>query len=160
MAWTASTWKLTVGCFSNKAEMSLMGWIEPISLLAAMMETRIVSGRIKSASFSTSTKPSLVTGARSTSNPWLLSQRADSLTAGCSMLDTMTCFPKWARSKATPLITQLSPSVPPEVKKISDDFSPSKSAICLREASRMRLAWLPRLWRLEGLPQILLATSV
>ena len=117
-----------------------MGWILPISLLTAMMETRVVSGRINSANLSTLTKPALSTGAKSISNPWFCNQRADSLTAGCSMLDTMMCFPKGIFSKATPLSTQLSPSVPPDVKKISEEDLPKSSAICLREASKRRVA--------------------
>jgi len=49
-------------------------------------------------------------------------------------------FPKGIFSKATPLSTQLSPSVPPDVKKISDEDLPKSSAICLREASKRRVA--------------------
>ena len=56
------------------------------------------------------------------------------------MLDTMMCLPKGTFSKATPLSTQLSPSVPPDVKKISDEDLPKSSAICRREASKRRVA--------------------
>ncbi|CGF60315.1 Uncharacterised protein [Streptococcus pneumoniae] len=54
---------------AKNSEIASIGWIEPISLFTAMMETRIVSGRIKPANASTSTKPFLSTGAKSTSNP-------------------------------------------------------------------------------------------
>ena len=132
----------------------------PISLLTAMTETSVVSGRIKVSKAETSTKPWVLTGAKSTSKPCVLSQSADSFTAGCSIAETMMCLPRCAFSNATPLMTQLSPSVPPEVKKISLLSFPNSSAICLRDASRIRVACVPRLCRLEGFPQIFVATSV
>lgn len=94
-----------------------MGWIAPISLLTAIIDTKMVSGRRSSARAFTSTIPRAVTGAYDTSNPCELSHLALSVTAGCSIAETIICFPKAAFSKAIPLIAQLSLSVPPDVKR-------------------------------------------
>ena len=62
-------------------------------------------------------------------------------------------------SKATPLMTQLSPSVPPDVKKISSADFPMRSASCLREASIIRGADVPNWGKLDGFPKIFVDTS-
>ena len=58
-----------VGLSAKSSEIAWMGWMEPISLLTAMIETSVVSGRSKPAKASTSTNPFSSTGAKSTSNP-------------------------------------------------------------------------------------------
>ena len=45
-------------CLWQRAEISAIGWITPVSLFAVMIDTRVVSGRIAPSSCSGSTKPS------------------------------------------------------------------------------------------------------
>ena len=52
-----------VGSLARRSEISWIGWIEPISLLTAITETKIVSGRNNPARASTSTNPCSLTSA-------------------------------------------------------------------------------------------------
>ena len=61
MACTASVWKSTP-CFLHTAASSAMGSMVPISLLAVMMDTSVVSGRMAASSCSGVTKPYSSTG--------------------------------------------------------------------------------------------------
>ncbi len=62
-------------------------------------------------------RPALVTGTCSTSNPSDRSARAASKTDGCSVAPTRMCFlPDLARSRAIPLTARLFASVAPDVK--------------------------------------------
>ena len=69
-AWTASLWTTVRRLRSLTARLiSAMGWSVPISLLAAMIETRMVSSRTAAATAAGSTKPSASTGRTVTSKP-------------------------------------------------------------------------------------------
>ena len=60
-AWTASVWKGTLAAL-HTAPISWMGWMVPISLLANMMVTRQVSGRMAAFTSSAVTMPFSWTG--------------------------------------------------------------------------------------------------
>ncbi len=67
-ACTASVWKSTPRRWAIPAN-SAIGWIVPVTLLAAMTETKHVSGRMAVSRSAGSTSPSLLTGNSVTAAP-------------------------------------------------------------------------------------------
>jgi hypothetical protein len=80
------------------------------------MLTRIVSSRIALSISDTWIKPRSSGSIYVTSNPWFSSHAQDLRIALCSIEEVIMCRPLVYNASATPLIIQLSPSVPPDVK--------------------------------------------
>ena len=66
----------------------------------------------------------------------------------------MCRFPFRAPSRAAERMAWLSASLPPEVKVISLEDAPIQAAIFSLVSSRASFALCPRLYRLEGFPQV------
>ena len=151
-ACTASLWKGTPRS-RQSAPISATGWIVPTSLLAAMTETRTVSGRIAAATSAAATIPDGPTPTRVTSKPSRSSDRHGSSTAACSIAVVTMWRPFPACDRAIPFTARLSDSVAPEVKTISSGAAPMRAATCSRARSTARCASWPNAWlRPDGLP--------
>ena len=146
------------------SEISLMGWITPISLLPSIMETTAVFSSRLSRNASSRTNPFLSTGKYTTSAPSSISARADSKTDSCSMAETIIFgFPfipfflkYFLAAKNAPLIARLFASVAEPVKTIcrnpASDGQPSSLATISRALSTAVIASWPKEWRLPALP--------
>ena len=125
---------------------SASGWIAPISLLASMTETRIVSSRMASATCSSRMQPGPRVGrlarpaASVTSKPWRRSRSSGSSTEGCSVATLTMWLPLRTSFSATPRMARLLLSVAPLVKTISLAAAPIAAAIVSRAASTASLA--------------------
>ena len=128
-ACTASVWN-RIPLPSSIFPISAMGCMEPISLFAVITETRTVSGRMAFSSSSSFTIPSESTFTLVTSNPLFSRYFAVSRMAWCSIVVIMMCFPLFSLISAPEIRAQLSDSVPPEVKNISEGSAFRHSAIC------------------------------
>ena len=101
-----------------------MGIRHPVSLFAAMMETRIVSFAMAFRTASGSTIPWRFTGTYVTRNPCVSRNRHVFMIAGCSTCDVTMCFPAFPGRYATPFTARLSASVPELVKTTSSGRHP------------------------------------
>ena len=154
-AWTASVWNRTL-CARQIRPIAATSWITPVSLLAVMIETRMVSGRIAASSSARSTSPSVPTGSQVTSQPLRSRCLQVSMTALCSVTTVMMWLPLSRRNSAAPLIARLLASVAPLVKVISLASAPITAATCLRALSTASSAAQPNAWvRLAALPKCL-----
>ena len=133
-ACAASVWKITPRALVI-APISASGWTVPISLFAAMTETRMVSGVIAARSSSRSMKPSRSTPSHVTRQPSLFSRLNESSTDLCSVTTEIRWLPRSRSDCAVPLIARLFDSVAPLVKQISFEPAPMSSATCSRAAS-------------------------
>ena len=118
----------------QSAPISATGCSVPTSLLAAITETRVVSGRSAAATVSTATRPSASVRPRVTSKPLAL-EPAAGLQHG-RVLDRRgdeVLAP--SRARATPRTARLSDSVAPEVKTISSAAAPMSAATWSRAGS-------------------------
>ena len=153
-AWTASQWKTTPRS-RQRAPTSATGCSVPTSLFAAIIETRIVSGRSAAATSPASTRPSGVRRRRaSPRSRRARGVRQGSSTAGCSIAVVTRWRARPRAARATPRIARLFDSVAPEVKTISSAAAPMRPATCSRADSTAACASWPKTWlRLEGLPK-------
>ena len=128
--------------------------IVPSSLLAHMIETRIVSSRIASRTCSAVMMPSSPGSSQLTSYPCRCSRFIGSSTALCSWIALMRCLPFWAYISAVPLMARLLDSVLPLVQMISFAEAPMSLATCSRALSTPSSAFQPKAWlRLAALPK-------
>ena len=111
------------------------GSIAPISLFTYITDTRMVSSLSDALSVSGSTCPAAFTGRYVTSKPFFSRNAQLSSTAGCSITVVIMCLPRLLPARAAPIIAILSPSVPPDVKKISFSLTlriPAKISLASR----------------------------
>ena len=148
-ACTASVWN-RIPLPASILPISAMGWMDPISLFAVITDTRTVSGRIAFSSSSSLTIPSSSTPTLVTSKPLLSRYLAVSSIAWCSIVDTMMCLPLFSLISAPETRAQLSDSVPPEVKNISEGSAFRQAAICALAFLTAALGLLDMAWMLEG----------
>ncbi len=159
--WVASVWKM----ISRPPALSMapiagMSLMVPISLLAHMRETRMVSSRSAALTMSAVITPSAGGSRNVTSKPSFWSRLQGSSTALCSMALVMMCprhLPEpagfFSYINAAPRSARLFDSVAPDVKMISLSVAPTTAATCSRAASTAASASQPKLWlRLPGLP--------
>ncbi len=143
-ACTASVCSTAAGARSRTTSATAAsGWTVPISLLAAMTDTRVTESSRASASRSRSITPSAPTG---TTRP--LRDSTGSSTAWCSMAVHTTVPP---RRSCTPSTARLSASVPPLVKTTSPGSAPASSATTSRASSIARRASRAAAWAPDGL---------
>ncbi len=123
VAWTASVCMSTPASLAI-APISAMGIRHPVSLFAAMTETRIVSFVSALRTASGSTIPWRFTGTYVTRNPCVSRNRHVFMIAGCSTCDVTMCFPAFPGRYATPFTARLSASVPELVMTTSSGRHP------------------------------------
>ena len=133
---------------------SFIGLIVPISLLASMIEMRMVLSVMACRTSSGLTKPVLSTGRYVTLMPRFVSRAfAVSRTARCSVRPVMIWSPFSRYISTTPLSARLSDSVAPLVKTISLGSAWINRASCFRAFSTASSASHPKAWlRLAALP--------
>ena len=100
----------------NKAAISSIGNLAPVSLLTVMIETRRVFSLRASSTWDTVTIPSLLGAKYVTSNPSSAKNSAGFLTEGCSTPETMICPFSFAKCSRILSNTKLFPSEPELVK--------------------------------------------
>ena len=151
-AWTASVWK-TTPCFLQTAPISLIGCNVPISLLANIIVTNVVSSLIAFSTSSTLTTPFSGTSNNVISNPSFSNLFKVWRTPWCSIFVEIICFLFLnAPSLAAEIIAWLSASLPPDVKYISLKSAPMHLAISTLACSKTSLAFCPTLCKLDGFP--------
>src|SRR5450432_2908508 len=111
---TASMWKSAPRSLTT-APISSTGFTVPISLLASMIETRIVLSVMAARTDSAVTHPSAATGRYVTVKPSFSRRLQVSRTALCSVWAVMMWLPRSLWNSATPLMARLSDSVAPDV---------------------------------------------
>ncbi len=156
IACAASTWSRAPAALVSSPASS-MGCMVPISLFAAIRDTKDVGFLRASLKASRLAKPSDVTGRISISKPSSFKDRADSKTHLCSKAKTstrLTPSPIRARKRAAPIIARLLDSVAPDVKTISLESAPISLASFSRAASTANSAFWPNWCCVEcGLPK-------
>ena len=121
---------------------SATGWSVPISLLASITLTKVVSGLRAAATSSGRTTPSRPGRTYEASQPSVSSSPTAFRTAWCSMLLTTTWRPSPLSASAAPMTAALSDSVPPLVNTTSPGRAPSTAAHRSRASSiACRACW-------------------
>ncbi len=142
-ACTASVWNRAPWA-SHIAPISRRGWSVPISLLAAMIETRAGPCATNRSSVSRSSRPSWSTATNSSCMPRARNAAAGSRTLGCSMADTT----RRVTPAVAPRSTRLFASVAPDAKTISEGRAPISAATLARASSMASAARQPARWSL------------
>ena len=124
----------------------------PVSLFTSINETSTVSSLSTEATSSTRMAPLLSGFKYVTSKPFSSMRLRERLTASCSTLELIMCFPVRCRDSAPLMIAVLSLSVPHEVKMSSSGAHPRAWAISFLDESRSFLASLPFVWVELGFP--------
>lgn len=150
----ASVWN-TIPFSRTCCPMTDTGCKVPISLFAAMTETKIVSSRRAASTASGCIFPKGSGLTFDNSNPSYLAKYSNGRsTDGCSMAEVTKCRPRPFKARAVPNTARLLASVPPAVKMISDGRQTQSLATRSRNSSSEARAWRPTAWVLEGLPKI------
>jgi hypothetical protein len=148
---TPSTWRGTPAARVTRA-MSVRGCMVPISVHAAPIDTRVVSGRRARRTSSGLTRPSPSTGNTVTAAPVFSRSRQALSTEICSTADVITCRAPAPARMATPRMARLLASVAPEVKMTPVPDPPTRRATLARAASSDSRASEPSECGAEGLP--------
>ena len=152
-ACTASVWKTTECDFATSPTLAI-SITAPVSLFAVITLIKTVSFLIAFSRSEISIVPRVFTGRYVTSKPQRSSARHDSSTAGCSTDVVIICLPLSFIAYAAPFIAQLSLSLPPQVKYISQGFAFIQAAIRSLASSTAFRARLPMACRDEAFPYI------
>ena len=151
--WTASVWNKTSRSIQMEPS-SATGWMAPVSLFAAITETRIVSFRMASAKSFGSTNPSTSTGSVVSSKPSLFTRYSKVWrTAWCSTAEVMRWRPLAFNNRAEPHMAKLLLSVPPLVKTTSLGLHFHTLETRSRQSSKKARALRPIWWILDGFPK-------